>query len=280
MGRATSDDLTRRRIRRHAIAVPIDVIALRSGVPASIPGRTINVSEGGVATMLAGQLSAGEPVGVAFRLPMTQEPIQAKAIVRHYSLMQCGLQFLAMPMEQESALRSWTRMADQAAVRTSSHAMSRAGSPASLVTKPNRRFHSLRWALLGTIVAVVLLGAVLWWSWNTGWHELEGGGDAARNAPALPVDVSSSIMAQRIIHRVDPIYPSEALNEKIQGEVTLETLIGEDGTVRAVYAVTGPEMLRPAAQDAVKWWRFEPYQVNGRPTPVRTFIKVDFRQDR
>ena len=66
MGLATSDDLTRRRIRRHAIAVPIDVIALRSGVPASIPGRTINVSEGGVATMLAGELSLGEPVGVAF----------------------------------------------------------------------------------------------------------------------------------------------------------------------------------------------------------------------
>jgi TonB family protein len=278
MGRAT-DDLTQRRIRRHAIAVPIDVVALRSGVPASIPGRTINVSEGGVATMLAGELSAGERVGVAFRLPMTQEPIEAKAIVRHYSLMQCGLQFLAMPMEQESALRSWTQMADQAAGRTRSHAMGRATSRASVVTKPNRRFHSVRWALLSAVAAVVVLGAVAWWSWNSAWHQLEGGG-AAGNHPALPVDVSSSVMAQRIIHRVDPIYPSKALNEKIQGEVTLETLIGEDGTVGAVYAVTGPEMLRPAAQDAVKWWRFEPYRVNGRPAPVRTSIAVDFRLDR
>jgi TonB family protein len=278
MGRATSDDLTRRRIRRHAIAVPIDVIALRSGVPASIPGRTINVSEGGVATMLAGELSLGEPVGVAFRLPMTQEPIQAKAIVRHYSLMQCGLQFLAMPMEQEGALRSWTLMADLPPA--SSHAVSRAISEASLVTKPNRRFDRFRWALLSVLMAVVVLGAIAWWSWNTGWHELEGGGDAAGNAPALPVDVSSSVMLQRIIHRVDPVYPSEALHEKIQGEVMLEVLIGEDGTVRAVYAVNGPEVLRPAAQDAVKWWRFEPYRVNGRPAPVRTSIAVDFRLDR
>jgi len=277
MGRATSDDLTRRRIRRHAIAVPIDVIALRSGVPASIPGRTINVSEGGVATMLAGELSLGEPVGVAFRLPMTQEPIQAKAIVRHYSLMQCGLQFLAMPMEQEGALRSWTHMADQPPA--SSHTVSRATSGASLVTKPNRRFDRLRWALLSALVAVVVLGAIAWWSWNTGWHELEGG-DAGGKVPALPLDVSSSVMSQRIIHRVDPVYPSEALNEKIQGEVMLEVLIGEDGTVRAVYVVNGPEVLRPAAQDAVKWWRFEPYRVNGRPAPVRTSIAVDFRLDR
>ena len=104
MGLAASDDLIRRRIRRHAIAVPIDVWVLRSGVPASIQGRTVNVSERGVATMLAGELSPGEPVGVAFRLPMTWEPIHAKAIVRHYSLMQCGLEFLAMPMEQENGV--------------------------------------------------------------------------------------------------------------------------------------------------------------------------------
>jgi TonB family protein len=284
MGVDASDDLMRRRIRRHAIAVPIDVVVLRSGVPASIPGRTVNVSERGVATMLAGELSPGEPVGVAFRLPMIWEPIHAKAIVRHYSLMQCGLEFLAMPMEQENALRVWSRMTDQPPSLTNADAVRRRTSGVSQVTKPkvkpSRRFDGLHWAALSVLVAIVLVGGVAWWSWNTGWHELERGDDAVGNAPTSPVDVSGSIMAQRITHRVDPIYPSEALNEKIQGEVTLEALIGEDGTVRAVYPVSGPEMLRAAAQDAVKWWRFEPYRVNGRPAPVRTSIAVDFRLDR
>jgi protein TonB len=84
-------------------------------------------------------------------------------------------------------------------------------------------------------------------------------------------------MGQRIIHRADPIYPAEAVKQKIEGEVMLETVIGEDGTVKDVHAVSGPDILRPAAVDAVKWWRFEPYDVNGHATPVHTLIEVDFR---
>jgi TonB family protein len=283
MGHATSNDLSRRRIRRYALAVPIDVVALRSGVPASIPGRTVNVSAGGVATVLAGELSPGEPVGVEFRLPLIREAIQAKAIVRHYSLMQCGLQFLAMPIEQENALRMWTQIADRTAVMAVSNPVTPAAADIAAVNNhpsaPPKRSHGLRWALMSMGVVIVVLAAVAWWSWNSGWHELESGGGAANNAPLAPVDVSSSVMGERIIHRVDPIYPGEALKAKIQGEVTLEALIGEDGTVRDVYAVSGPELLRPAAVDAVKWWRFETYRVNGRAAPVHTLIEVDFRLD-
>jgi len=171
-------------------------------------------------------------------------------------------------------------MTAQSASLTNSDAVNRRTSGVSQATKPkvkpSRRFDGLRWAALSVLVAVVLAGGVAWWSWNTGWHELERGDDAVGNSTTLPVDVSASVMAQRITHRVDPIYPSEAVNEKIQGEVTLEALIGEDGTVRAVYPVSGPEMLRAAAQDAVKWWRFEPYRVRGRVAPVRTSIAVHF----
>lgn len=283
MGHATSNPVSRRRLRRYAIAVPIDVVALRSGVPASIPGRTLDVSEGGVATVLAGELSPGEPVGVEFRLPTAREAIQAKAIVRHSSLMRCGLQFLAMPAEQENALRSWTEMADRAAVMTTTSVISRAAraTPAAgsvRNAKPVKRSHGLRWAVMSAGVVAVVLAAVAWWSWNTGWRELEN--DGTGNAAAVPFDVSSSVMGQRIIHRVDPIYPGDALKAKIQGQVTLEALISEDGTVRDVYAVSGPEALRSAASDAVKWWRFEPYRVNGRPAAVHTLIEVDFRLER
>ncbi|HEX6503317.1 MAG TPA: TonB family protein [Terriglobales bacterium] len=283
MGHATSNPVSRRRLRRYAIAVPIDVVALRSGVPASIPGRTLDVSEGGVATVLAGELSPGEPVGVEFRLPAAREAIQAKAIVRHSSLMRCGLQFLAMSIEQENALRSWTEMADRAAVRTTTSVASRAASATPAAgsvrnAKPVKRSHGLRWAVMSAGVVAVVLAAVAWWSWNTGWRELEN--DGTGNAAAVPFDVSSSVMGQRIIHRVDPIYPSDALKAKIQGQVTLEALISEDGTVRDVYAVSGPEALRSAASDAVKWWRFEPYRVNGRAAAVHTLIEVDFRLER
>lgn len=289
MDRSNSYEVSRRRVRRFPVAVPIDVVTLRSGVPLSIPGRTVNVSEGGVATVLAGEVSPGEPVGVEFWLPRAREAIQARAIVRHYSLMQCGLQFLAMPTEQESALRAWTQVAEvttpapppqPSPVPEVRKATVASRTPRSVGTaKTNQRSRGFRWILWSAGVVLAVLAGVALWSWNNGWHELENGAGAA-NAVAPVMDVSSSIMGERIIHRVDPIYPSEAIKAKIQGQVTLETLIGEDGTVRDVYAVSGPATLRSAAVDAVKWWRFEPYVVNGRATPVHTLIEVDFRLER
>lgn len=278
MGHSTSSLLDARRDRRYTIAVPVDVVALRSGVPASIPGRTMNVSVGGLAMVLAGELSAGEPVGVQFRIPAVHETIQAKAVVRHYSLMQCGLQFLAMPAEQETALRTWAQMADLSAVVSTSRPKAEpAKDPFATKQKAAARsqLHGLRWVLMSAVVATVVLAVSAWWTWNTGWHDLERSGEAGRSSQA--VEVSSSLMGQRIIHRADPIYPSEALRQKIEGEVMLETFIAEDGTVKDVHAVSGPDLLRPAAVDAVKWWRFEPYEVNGHATPVHTLIEVDFR---
>jgi TonB family protein len=280
MGQTTSSGLDGRRDRRYTIAVPVDVVALRSGVPASIPGRTLNMSVGGIAMVLAGELSAGEPVGVQFQLPSLHQTIQAKAVVRHYSLMQCGLQFLAMPAEQEMALRTWAQMADfRGAISTSKR---RVEQPTKISTTPERparsQSHGLRWVLMSAAITVIVLAVTAWWTWNSGWHDLERG-DAGRSTPQA-VEVSSSVMGQRIVHRADPIYPSEALKQKVEGQVMLDTLIGEDGTVKEVQAVSGPDLLRPAAVDAVKWWRFEPYQVDGRATPVHTLIEVDFRLSR
>lgn len=280
MGHTLSSQLNARRDRRHTIAVPVDVVALRSGVPASLPGRTVNVSVGGLAMVFAGELSAGESVGVQFRLPAVDEPIQAKAVVRHYSLMQCGLQFLAMPSEQETALRTWAHMVDRAAVISTARPKTEmANQQTSAKQKPEKNSsHGLRWAVMSATVAIVVLAVTAWWIWNSGWRDLEHGGPG-RSSPAA-LEVSSSLMGQRIIHRADPIYPSEALAQKIEGEVMLDTLIGEDGTVKDVRAVSGPDLLRPAASDAVKWWRFEPYTVSGHAVQVHTFIEVDFRLHR
>ena len=281
MGQSTSSQFDARRDRRYTLGVPVDVVALRSGVPASIPGRTINLSVGGLAMVLAGEVSPGEPVGVQFRLPAIHETIEAKAIVRHYSLMQCGLQFLAMSGEQETALRTWTQMADLSSLFSTSRprtepAQEHSG-PKGRPAPPQSQSHGVRWAVMSAGVAIVVLALTALWTWNNGWHDLEGR-EAAESQQA--VDVSSSLMGRRIIHRADPIYPSEALKEKVEGQVMLDTLIGEDGTVKDVHAVSGPDLLRAAAVDAVKWWRFQPYEVNGHATQVHTLIEVDFRLSR
>src|SRR5678816_2651388 len=74
----------RRRFGRFAVAVPVDVVVLRSGVPSTIPGRSVDVGEGGVSAVLAGELQPGEAIGISLQLPFVLEPVQAKAVVRHH----------------------------------------------------------------------------------------------------------------------------------------------------------------------------------------------------
>jgi protein TonB len=84
-------------------------------------------------------------------------------------------------------------------------------------------------------------------------------------------------MQSLITHKVEPIYPEAARQANIQGVVVLEVSIGPDGTVLDVHDVSGPNQLIPAATDAVKWWRFQPYRVNGEPVQVKTTFALDFR---
>jgi periplasmic protein TonB len=56
----------------------------------------------------------------------------------------------------------------------------------------------------------------------------------------------------------------------------LEMVIATDGTVAHVRPISGSQALTAAAIDAVKWWRFQPYRVNGRPMRVETTLAIDF----
>ena len=84
-------------------------------------------------------------------------------------------------------------------------------------------------------------------------------------------------MEKLVTHKIAPIYPDAAKQANIQGVVILDTTIGPDGTVLDVRPVSGPDELAPAAVDAVKWWRFQPYLVNGQAVQVKTTLAVDFR---
>jgi protein TonB len=44
-----------------------------------------------------------------------------------------------------------------------------------------------------------------------------------------------------------------------------------------MHALNGPEMLAEAAMDALRWWRFEPYRVDGQPAVVETTVAVEFK---
>ena len=277
---ASREHTTRRKFQRLAFNVPVNVVVLKSGVPATIPGRAMDVSQGGISTVIAGELRPGEVVGMDFRLSPMSQPIQAKAVVRHSSLMKHGMQFLAIAPEHEKALRTWLRMSgvdivDPLTAPRPSTVPAQAPVPQKT---PKRR--RMTWPLvIAGITLAGLLAGFAWWGWNGVWSEAVDASEsnALRQENSAVVDVPSAVMEQRLIHRALPIYPAAAMQAKTEGIVVLDTVIGTDGSVQHVQPISGPDTLSGAAVDAVKWWRFEPYQKDGRAVRAHTMLEVDFR---
>lgn len=93
--------------------------------------------------------------------------------------------------------------------------------------------------------------------------------------------VSESTSSQNsdgpLLTRVQPIYPEEALRQKVQDTVVLNVEIGVDGGVERVDVVSGAPLLASASTDAVKQWKFKPHMVKGVATPMETRVTFNFR---
>ncbi len=89
--------------------------------------------------------------------------------------------------------------------------------------------------------------------------------------------LSPQLADARLVVRVEPLYPDQARQMRIQGEVMFDALIGKDGSVRQLRLVSGDLQLASAAADAVRQWRFRPYQTDGRIQEFSTLLSVNFR---
>jgi len=96
------------------------------------------------------------------------------------------------------------------------------------------------------------------------------------NIQTKPMRVSVGVTEGMLVHRVTPVYPTLARNAHIQGAVQLHAIIGRDGTIQNLQAISGPPLLIPAALDAVQRWRYRPYLLNNEPVEVETQITVNF----
>ena len=86
----------------------------------------------------------------------------------------------------------------------------------------------------------------------------------------------SHMMEGNLIHRVQPDYPAPARQFRIQGLVVLRAMIGRDGAIEDLQVLSGHPMLVKAAVEAVRQWRYRPYELNGEPVEVETEVKVNF----
>ncbi|MFZ1918963.1 MAG: TonB family protein [Terriglobales bacterium] len=269
-----------RSVPRYKITVPLALTVLRSGIPNHIPGRALEIGEGGIGVVPASQLHVGESVRVEFLVPHMNLPVRATAVVRYQHERCFGLQFLRMPAEQQSTVRYWTRRQGELLLAAPVDDTLEAAEAAQLhldLEVPKRRFGIRR--IVSFAVSITLIAAVLgWWHWQQGWAELEAQLPAKGTVAVQPqLKVPPDAMAQRIVYRVNPEYPELARQAGVQGTVVLDTVVNAEGTVTQTKSVSGPDVLSRAAMDAVRWWRYEPYFVNGQPATVETTVAVNFR---
>jgi TonB family protein len=268
-----------RRVPRFPLSVPADVIVSRSGIPYSIPGRSVSIGERGLGMVLAGELHPGDSVSIEFRLPNSGGHFRLKAIVRYQALLQCGLEFVSLTSEQQTLIEHWTRKNSATSPKAAAPIV-RPHFPAPLIKSSVRKNHNAMFkrAIFVALAGMLLMGGLGWWHWYRAWAELESQipGSKLVSEPA-PATVPAEVMEGRVTHKIDPIYPDGARQANIQGVVALDVVIGPDGSVVDVRPISGPDELTPAAVDAVKWWRFQPYVVNGQAIQVKTRLAVDFR---
>jgi len=79
-----------------------------------------------------------------------------------------------------------------------------------------------------------------------------------------------------LLQRVSPIYPPLARQARIQGDVVLDVIIGQDGAVQSATLVSGNPLLVQSAIDAVKQWKYKPHLIDSKPGSVSGQVIINF----
>lgn len=90
-----------------------------------------------------------------------------------------------------------------------------------------------------------------------------------------PVVVAESVERALLSDQPAIVYPASAKGQ--QGTVTLQVLIGRDGSVQDAKFMQGSLAFARTAIDGVKLWKFKPYSMNGRAVSVQTSMTMSFK---
>ncbi|MBZ5628559.1 MAG: TonB family protein [Acidobacteriia bacterium] len=95
--------------------------------------------------------------------------------------------------------------------------------------------------------------------------------------PMFPLSVGGRVKAPRLIALVEPVYPALLRRARVQGDVVIDAMIDTQGNVVEAHAVSGNDLLVPAAMDALRRWKYEPTVLDGRVFPVLLRVTIAFR---
>jgi protein TonB len=99
----------------------------------------------------------------------------------------------------------------------------------------------------------------------------------AQKAPEQSLRISQGVSQGLIIKKVQPAYPPQARQMRLEGKVELQANISRSGSISSIKQLSGDPVLGRAAMDAVRQWKYKPYYLNGEPVEVETQVTVNFK---
>ncbi|HWY07659.1 MAG TPA: TonB family protein [Candidatus Acidoferrales bacterium] len=98
-----------------------------------------------------------------------------------------------------------------------------------------------------------------------------------RSEPAAPVPIGGDVKPAKLIKSVQPVYPAMAKSQHVSGNIQIDALIDADGNVSAMKVLSGPALLREAALQSLKQWKYQPAELDGKPTSMHLTVTLQFR---
>lgn len=99
----------------------------------------------------------------------------------------------------------------------------------------------------------------------------------AAEPPKPPKVISKGVITGQAISLPQPAYPPMAKQIRVQGRVSVQVLIDEQGRVVSATALDGHPLLASAAQKAALQARFRPTLLSQQPVKVSGVITYDFK---
>ncbi|HLW77603.1 MAG TPA: energy transducer TonB [Bryobacteraceae bacterium] len=89
-----------------------------------------------------------------------------------------------------------------------------------------------------------------------------------------------AVPESKLVNRVNPEYPADALHLRVQGVVKINIVIGADGHIESAHLESGHPLLWPAAMQAVQKWVYKPItDKDDLPLRVATQVSIPFGLD-
>lgn len=91
--------------------------------------------------------------------------------------------------------------------------------------------------------------------------------------------VSGGVLQGNATRKVQPPYPAIAKAAGAEGAVQVSVTVNEVGEVTAASTINGHPLLKEAALDAARQWKFKQTELNGKPVKVQGVLTFNFTLD-